>query len=56
MSTYSPQELTRRWEHSQLTIEQAIGQLIQHLLDLLQRLAELERRLRQLEQRPIPKA
>lgn len=52
MSAYPPKDLNHRWEHSLLTPEQAVGQLIQHLLALYERLIELEKRLRQVEQHP----
>jgi hypothetical protein len=50
MATYRPTELHRKWSQGELTLEQAIGQLLQYLLDLIERLTELEKRLRQLEQ------
>ena len=53
MSAYPPKELSHRWEHSQITIEQTIGQLIQHLLGLLQRLADLEKRHRRERINPL---
>ena len=31
MATYSPQELLKRWEQGILTVEQAIGHILQHL-------------------------
>jgi hypothetical protein len=31
VATYSPQELLRRWEQGILTVEQAIGHILQHL-------------------------
>lgn len=31
MATYSAQELLRRWEQGILTVEQAIGHILQHL-------------------------
>jgi hypothetical protein len=55
MATYTLPELSRRWEHEQITSEQAIGQLILYLTEQQQRLTELEKRLRQLEQRNAPK-
>lgn len=51
MAAYPPKDLSHPWEHSQITSEQAIGQLIQHLIELNQLLADLEKRLRQIEQR-----
>ena len=56
MSTYSPSELLSMWRKSELSLEQAIGYLLQNLLGLSQRLAEIEKaealRARQLEQPP----
>ena len=52
LSTYSLPDLLRQWEYEKLTVEQMIGQLLQHLLALLQRLADLEQRLRHLEPPP----
>ncbi len=49
MSAYRPPELDQRWRQTQLTAEQAVGHLIQLLLELFKRLDELERRLRQVE-------
>ena len=45
MAMYPPQELLGRWQREQLTVEQAIGQLLQHLLALEKQLNELKRRL-----------
>ncbi|MEZ4731157.1 MAG: hypothetical protein R3E79_28890 [Caldilineaceae bacterium] len=56
MATYALPELSRRWEHEQITSEQVIGQLILYVTEQQQRLAELEKRLRQLEQRIAPKS
>ena len=50
MSTYPIPDLLQRWAKGELTVEQAVGHVLQHLLTLAQRLAEMERRLRQLEQ------
>ena len=33
-STYSPPELLRMWARSELTVEQAIGHILQHLAAL----------------------
>jgi hypothetical protein len=52
MSTYNPSELLSKWSRGELTLEQAIGHLLQHLLAFAQRLLEIEKRLRQLEQPP----
>ena len=51
MSTYPVDDLLHRWKLGELSAEQAIGHLLQHLLALTQQLADLERRLRQCEQR-----
>jgi len=53
LSTYSLPDLLKQWEYEKLTVEQMIGQLLQHLLALLQHLAEVEKRLRHLEQPPV---
>ncbi|HMN27665.1 MAG TPA: hypothetical protein PKE45_05865 [Caldilineaceae bacterium] len=44
-------ELLRRWSLDQLTAEQMIGHLLQHLQTQSRQLADLERRLRQCEDR-----
>ena len=49
MATHSPTELRRLWGRNELTDEQLLGHLVQHLLILYERLDELERRLRQQE-------
>jgi hypothetical protein len=50
MSTYSLPDLLQRWSLGELSDEQAIGHLLQHLLTLSQRLAEAEKCIRSLEQ------
>ena len=55
MATYTPPDLLHKWQQNDLTPEQAIGQLVQHLLAQEQRLSEVERRLHQLEN-PRPAA
>ena len=55
MSTYPIDELLHRWKVGQLTPEQAIGHLLQHIEALTQQQAEHERRLRQCEQRLMDK-
>lgn len=50
MTTYPIPELLSRWARGQITADQALGYMLQHLLDLSTRLAEAESRLRQLEQ------
>ena len=52
MSTYPANELLRLWSLGEVTPEQTIGHLVQHLVTITQRLTELEKRLRQLEQQP----
>jgi hypothetical protein len=52
MSTYSPSELLSKWTKRELSLEQAIGHLLQHLFAFGQRFIEIEKRLRQLEQPP----
>jgi len=37
MAMYSIQELLNRWQQGTLTVEQAIGQILQHLLALEKR-------------------
>lgn len=54
MSAYPPKDLDLLWRQNRLTAEQAVGHLVQLMLDLQQRLAELEKRLRQLEQHMTP--
>jgi hypothetical protein len=53
MSTYSPSELLSKWSKGELSLEQAIGHLLQHVFAFAQRLVEIEKRLRQLEERPV---
>jgi hypothetical protein len=53
MSTYSPSELLSKWKKSELSLEQAIGYLLQHVFDFGQRLVAIEKRLRELEQPPV---
>ena len=40
------------WRKGELTAEQAVGYMMQHLVALFQWRAEVEKRLRQLEQPP----
>ncbi len=44
MGLYALEELTRKWQHEQLTAEQMIGQLLQHVGVLYERVRLLERR------------
>lgn len=41
MSTYAPEELRRYWSQGSLTLEQAIGHILQHI----KRLSEEQQRL-----------
>ncbi|MBN1886837.1 MAG: hypothetical protein JW850_02565 [Thermoflexales bacterium] len=43
MGIYSLDELIRRWQTGQLTIEQAVGQILLLLKELVDRMRELER-------------
>lgn len=52
MSAYPIPDLLNRWARGELSAEQALGYMLQHLLDLSQRVAELERILRQLGHLP----
>lgn len=45
MNTYHINEIIRMWEHVELTVDQAIGQLLLHIQELSQRVNTLERRL-----------
>ena len=50
MSTYPASDLLRLWSLGEVTPEQTIGHLVQHLVTITQRLTDLEKRLRQVEQ------
>lgn len=52
MSMYPIKELLSLWAQGKLLAEQAIGQIIQHLLTLSNRLTQVEKRLQALEQQP----
>lgn len=54
MAAYPPKDLDALWRQNRLTTEQAVGHLVQLMLELAKRLDELERRLRHLEQRATP--
>lgn len=54
-STYNLPDLLRKWAQGDLTTEQAVGHLLQHLLTLGNRQTELEKRLRVLEQQSSAK-
>ena len=45
-------ELMKRWRQGEITAEQAVGYMMQHLVALSQWRPEVEKRLRQLEQPP----
>ncbi|MEZ4734084.1 MAG: hypothetical protein R3E79_43885 [Caldilineaceae bacterium] len=45
MNTYNINEIIKMWEHVEITVDQAIGQLLLHVQELSQRVATLERRL-----------
>jgi hypothetical protein len=45
VASYSLQELLSLWQREHLTVEQVIGQILQHLLALEKQLGELKRRL-----------
>ena len=49
MSMYSLQELYNRWKREELTVLQAIGQILQHLLRLERAQEALARRVSRLE-------
>lgn len=49
MSTYSITTLLRLWKQNELTAEQAVGHVIQHLLTLTEKMTATEKRLNQLE-------
>jgi hypothetical protein len=53
MSTYPIPDLLKLWARGDVTAEQALGYMLQHLLDLSGRVAELEKQLRQLEEPPV---
>ena len=46
MAMYSAQELLSRWSQGTLTVEQAIGQILQHLLALEKRQKPLKQPLK----------
>ena len=54
MASYPLPEVRRKWSKGELSSEQLLGHLLQHLLDLSQRLNEVEKpgahRAQQLEQ------
>ena len=46
MSTYELPELLKRWKQEQMTAEQLLGHLLQHLNALEQRVSQLEKQQR----------
>lgn len=42
MSMYTLEELLKRWKQETLTVEQAIGQILQHLIALQKQMKELQ--------------
>jgi hypothetical protein len=52
MSTYSAEQLLANWKQEDMTAEQAVGHLLQHLTIVYERLRKLERaeQMRQTEQ------
>ncbi|MFN8488973.1 MAG: hypothetical protein U0350_15410 [Caldilineaceae bacterium] len=53
-STYSLQELLRRWKRDEITVEQLAGYLLQHVLRHEQRLDQLEQAHRRAQAGPPP--
>lgn len=45
MSHYEIEEIITRWAKSELTAEQAVGQILLHLQSLSRRLGQVEKRL-----------
>jgi hypothetical protein len=48
---YTLEQLIEYWRTEQVTVEQAIGQILQFLLEYRQRIAELEKRLWEVERK-----
>jgi hypothetical protein len=48
MEKYSASELIKRWEREDITVEQAIGQLLLWLIALVERVTRLEANLQRL--------
>jgi hypothetical protein len=48
MGTLSPQELLKKWEHEEITVEMAIGHILQHLVKMLAALETIKTTLRKL--------
>lgn len=51
MKTYEISEIIKMWEHVEITVDQAIGQLLLHVQQLSQKLATVERLL---DSQPLP--
>jgi hypothetical protein len=49
MGMHTLDDLKRKWQHEQITAEQVIGQLLQHIEVLYERLRLVERRLGSME-------
>lgn len=43
MNTYDVSQIIKMWERMEITVDQAIGQLLLHVQDLSQRLTAIER-------------
>ena len=50
MKRYSLTELVKRWEREELTVEQAIGQILLWLVSLLERVDKVEANQRKVQQ------
>lgn len=48
MGTLSPQDLLKKWEHEEITVEMAIGHILQHLVKILAVLESIKTTLRKL--------
>lgn len=48
MGTMSPKELLKKWELEEITVEMAIGHILQHLVKILATLETIKITLRQL--------
>ena len=48
MGTLSPQELLKKWEHEEITVEMAIGHILRHLVKTLAVLETIKITLRKL--------
>jgi hypothetical protein len=50
MSAYDLQQLMRKWGREELTVEQMIGQIMQHLQELSDRIGSVEKQQETLRQ------